>query len=305
MVAFSLKTIIFFLLSFLIQTNAFASERLPIFVSILPQKFFVEQIGKDLVDVQVMVQPGAGPHIYEPKPFQMEALSKAGIYFSIGVTFENVWLTKIASSNPNLMIVHTDKNIHKIPMSAHHHDDDDNTGNQQGDDHHQHHHHHGGILDPHIWLSPPLVKIQALTIFNTLRQVDPANTSTYEANYNNFIAEIDLLHTDLKQTFSEKEGTPFIVFHPSWGYFAKAYELKQIPIELEGKDPKPAQLIEVIRYARENNIKVIFVQPQFSTRSAQMIAKEIGGKVVSIDPLALNWSENLREVGSIFENIFH
>jgi zinc transport system substrate-binding protein len=306
MATFSLKTIIIFLLSFLIQSSVFADNRLSVFVSIEPQKYFVSQLGKDLVDVQVMVQSGASPHTYEPKPLQMAALSKAGIYFSIGVTFENAWLNKIASSNPHLLIVHTDEKIQKIPMSTHHHhhhdDDDDDTADSPVEDH-DHDHQQNGILDPHIWLSPPLVKIQALNIFKALQQADPANSETYEANYKNFIAEIDLLHIELENTFSGKEETPFMVFHPSWGYFAKTYGLKQVPIEVEGKDPKPAQLMEVIEFAKEHKIKVIFVQPQFSTRSAQMVAKEIGGQVVSVDPLALNWAENLRQVGSIFEDI--
>jgi zinc transport system substrate-binding protein len=313
MAPFSFKTIIIVLLSLLIQNNVFAKDPLQVFVSIVPQKYFVEQIGKDLVDVQVMVHPGASPHTYEPKPLQMAALSKAKLYFSIGVTFENAWLNKIASSNPNLLIVHTDEKIQKIPMSAHNHDDD-NDHNQEGDHHHgeeahgkesgHNHHHHSGIPDPHIWLSPPLVKIQALTILGALQQVDPVNSSTYEANYKDFIAEIDLLHAGLENTFSGKERTPFMVFHPSWGYFAKAYRLKQVPIEVEGKDPKPAQLMEIIKYAKLHGIKVIFVQPQFSTRSADLVAKEISGKVVSIDPLAFNWAENLRKVASIFGEVF-
>jgi zinc transport system substrate-binding protein len=312
MAAFSLKTVLIFLLSFLIQNSALANNRLTVFVSIVPQKYFVEQIGKDLVDVQVMVQPGAGPHTYEPKPLQMAALSKAKLYFSIGVTFEKAWLNKIASSNPNLIIVHTDEKIQKIPMAVHQHD---NNGHKHGENKHHgeeahgkasdhDHHQHDGILDPHIWLSPPLVKIQARNILNALQQVDPVNNSTYEANYKDFIAEIDLLHADLENTFSGKKGAAFMVFHPSWGYFAKAYGLKQIPIEVEGKDPKAAQLMEIIKYAKEHDIKVIFAQPQFSARSADLVAKEIGGKVVSIDPLAFNWSENLREVASIFEEVF-
>jgi zinc transport system substrate-binding protein len=298
MTTFSLKTIIIFLLSLLIQSSVFANNRLPVFVSIEPQKYFVSQIGRDLVDVQVMVQSGANPHTYEPKPLQMAALSKAKIYFSIGVTFENIWLNKISSTNPHLIIVHTDEKIQKIPMLTHHHHDDN--GHIHREDHN---HSHDSNLDPHIWLSPPLVKIQALNIVNALQQADPVNSAKYEANYKDFIAQIDLLHIELESIFSEKEGTPFMVFHPSWGYFAQAYGLKQVPIEVEGKDPKPAQLIEIIQYAKEHDIKVIFVQPQFSTRSAQMIAKEIGGQVVSIDPLALNWAENLRQVGSIFEDI--
>lgn len=317
MVTFSFKTAtIIALTSLLFQSSVFAKDPITAFVSILPQKYFVRKIGKDLVDVQVMVQPGANPHTYEPKPLQMAALSKAKIYLAIGVTFENVWLNKIASSNPDMMIFHTDENIVKIPMALHehHHDDksqkkshkhvEDSHGEDAIEKDSEHHHDHIAIPDPHIWLSPPLVKIQAKNILRAFQLADPANSSTYEANYMEFISEIDLLHTLLTNTFSGKKGTPFVVFHPSWGYFAEAYGLKQVPIEVEGKDPKPAQLMELIKYAREQGIKVVFVQPQFSSKNAEMIAKEIGGKVISIDPLALNWSENLREVASVFKDVF-
>ena len=276
MAAYTFKRVIIILFSLLIQNNVFAEDRLPVFVSIAPQKYFVEQIGRDLVDVQVMVQPGASPHTYEPKPLQMAALAKSELYFSIGVTFENVWLNKISASNPNLRIIHTDENIRKIPMSGHHHHEithGEEIHNQESE--HDHHaHHHDGILDPHIWLSPPLVKIQALAILNALQEADPANSPKYESNYEEFISEIDLLHADLEKIFSGKRGTPFMVFHPSWGYFAEAYGIIQVPIEVEGKDPKPAQLMELIKYAQKREIKVIFVQPQFSFRNAEMIAKE-------------------------------
>lgn len=299
MIRFYFNSIILILFVLLTSNPLCAENRITVFVSILPQKYFVQQIGKELVGVEVMVQPGASPHTYEPKPFQMVALSTASIYFSVGVTFEKAWLNKIASSNPDLVIVHTDENVEKIPMTAHHHHHD-----EPGGDHEHHHHNHDIILDPHIWLSPPLVKIQALNILNGLQNIDPANSAIYEANYQEFMSEIDQLHLQLQNTFSGKEGTPFMVFHPSWGYFAKTYGLKQVPIELEGKDPKPSQLMELIKYAREQNIKVIFVQPQFSTRSARLVAKEIEGEVVFIDPLALNWAENLKEASQAFEMIF-
>ena len=260
-------------------------------VSILPQKYFVEKIGGDPVKVNVMVMPGEFPHTYEPKPRQMVDLSKSKVYFAIGVPFERAWLARFVSVNSSMAVIHTEAGIERLPMVEHHH---------EGETRHT----EDEMKDPHIWLSPPLVKIQALTILGALQQVDPVNSSTYEANYKDFIAEIDLLHAGLENTFSGKEGTPFMVFHPSWGYFAKAYRLKQVPIEVEGKDPKPAQLMEIIKYAKLHGIKVIFVQPQFSTRSADLVAKEIGGKVVSIDPLAFNWAENLRKVASIFGEVF-
>jgi zinc transport system substrate-binding protein len=115
------------------------------------------------------------------------------------------------------------------------------------------------------------------------------------------MAELVDLDADLKKIFADRQGLRFMVFHPSWGYFARSYGLVQVPVEIEGKSPKPAQIMELIEHARENNIKIIFVQPQFSSKSAELIAREIGGEVALVDALAENWSENLREVANKFE----
>jgi zinc transport system substrate-binding protein len=254
----------------------------------------VEEIGKDLVEVEVMVEPGANPHIYEPKPAQMAAISKAKIYFAIGVTFEEIWLKKLASANPKMKIVHTEHGIQKMPMAAHHHDEEKE---------HKKESHDHGVLDPHVWLSPLLVMVQARNILTALQEVDPAHHAVYEANYKAFITMLVDLDGELRSVFTGKQGLQFMVFHPAWGYFAHAYGLKQVPIEIEGKEPKPAQLKELIDHAREHKIKVVFVQPQFSSKSAEQVAREIGGQVAFVDPLALNWAENLREVAAKFKAV--
>lgn len=275
-----------------------AADRLPVFVSIVPQKYFVQQIGGDRVDVQVMVQPGASPATYEPKPRQMAAIASAALYFAIGVPFERSWLDKIAAANPRMAVVHTDRGIEKRAMAAHAHEEEENHRHAETG-------HHGpdeeaGIPDPHIWLSPPLVAIQARAICAALAAVDPDHASAYKLRCDRFIADIQALDSDLKQIFSGVKGRRFMVFHPSWGYFAEAYGLIQIPIELEGKAPKPAQLTQIITMARENRIKAIFVQPQFSTKSAALVGRAIGGRLVPADPLALNWSDNLKAVAAAF-----
>jgi zinc transport system substrate-binding protein len=306
--------------------NAFAADKLPVFVTIAPQKYFVQQIGKDLVDVQVMVHPGADPHTYEPKPQQMAAISKAKLYFAVGIEFEEANLSKITATNPNLKIIHTDHGIKKLAMEAHHHHHDSHAEEHHDTDQHgaehdhekgehheeEEHEHHGEAehdkdhdehagLDPHIWLSPPLVKLQARTILAALQDTDPQHRSVYEANFKAFTVQIDQLDADLKKTFAGKRDLGFMVFHPAWGYFAHAYGLKQVPVEIEGKDPKPAQLKELIRHAREKGIKVVFVQPQFSTKSAKVVAREIGGQVAFADPLAEDWMANLRRVADKFQ----
>jgi len=279
-------------LSFIVLINPQAAfARLQVFVSIPPQKFIVKQIGGEHVKVNVMVQSGASPHTYEPKPKQMVAITRAKIYFTVGVEFETVWMRKLAASNPAMAVVPTHDTIKKIPIMGHHHEE---RGHDDDDDDD-----HAG-LDPHIWLSPPLVKKQALAILEALQREDPSNSSAYKTNYTQFTQELSELDQELKRIFRSRKNLQFLVFHPSWGYFAKAYGLEQVAIETEGKNPKPAQLKEIIQHAREQGIKVIFVQPQYSARSARMVARAIGGEVVFVDPLSENWMDNMRQVAEKF-----
>ena len=290
-----LKIILVLTISFVFVQTGAAQNKLSVFVSIVPQKYFVEQIGLDLVDVQVMVQPGTSPATYEPKPSQMAALTKAKIYFSIGVPFENSWLKKIAASNPTLTVIPTDHDIDKLAMQRHSHSKDKQNspeGHSQSD-----------TPDPHIWTSPPLVMMQAHKIVTALQKTDPAHSSAYQTYYKAFISKLVDLDGDLRNIFAEKQGQRFMVFHPSWGYFAHTYGLQQTPVEIEGKSPKPAQLKALIEYARQRAIKVIFVQPQFSSKSAQLIAREIGGRVAIADPLAADWPANLRALAKTFQTV--
>lgn len=282
------------------------ADTIPVFVTLAPQKYFVEQIGKNRVEVHVMVPPGADPHTYEPKPRQMMALSKAKLYFAIGVEFEKAKLEKILSAHPNLRVIHTDQGIAKKPMAFmgdHVHEADEphserehHEEGEKGEDPHDH-----DGLDPHIWLSPPLVKIQTRTILHALQENDPVHRGVYEANFREFASKIDALDVDLKRIFAGKQGLQFLVLHPSWGYFAETYGLQQVSVEIEGKEPKPARLKELIEHARRKNIKVIFTQPQFSTKSASLVAGAIEGRVVMADPLAEDWLSNLRHVAEKFE----
>jgi zinc transport system substrate-binding protein len=299
---------VFSLCLFLTGPPASAAE-LKTFVSIAPQRYFVQKIGGALVDVSVLVPPGSDPHTYEPKPRQMADLAKSAVYFTVGIDFEKAWMKRIAATNPGMRVVHTDTGIVKIPLPVHHHHEGEgHTHSSKKKTAHSHdtahRHDHAEAPDPHVWLSPPLVKAQSRTIADALVAADPPNRTRYEENLAAFLREIDTLDADLKALFAGNPGARFMVFHPSWGYFAQAYGLEQVAIEIEGKDPKPAQLKELIRRARAQGVKVVFVQPQFSAKSAEMVAREIGGQVVAVDPLAENWEENLREVGRRFKAAF-
>ncbi len=274
-----IKVISFIMMLFCVN---FAFAQIQVTTSILPQKFFVKKIGGNLVKVNVMVLPGSNPAVYEPKPKQMKQLTKSKIYFAIGVPFEKVWLKKIAAANPKMRIILTYEGIKRYPMVKR-----KKVSKKE-------------ILDPHIWLSPPLAIKQCEIIKNALIEADEKNKSVYKQNYQKFAEEINLIDDKIKSILKNSKGKKFIVFHPSWGYFARNYDLTQIPIEIEGKKPKPKDLAKLIRLAKKENIKVIFVQPQFSTSMAETIAKQIGGKVVKVDPLAENWSENIIKAAKAF-----
>ena len=269
---------------------ATAAGELPVFVSIPPQKYFVERVGGDRVNVTVMIPAGANIHAFEPRPRQMADLSRARLYLAIGNDpFESVWLPRFRTANPEMRVVHVEEGIEKIPMAAHRHEDEEGhaeRGREGGE----------GTLDPHVWTSPPAVKILAKNIEKALIQADPAGKEAYEAGYRDFARDLDALDEEIRQLLSGMKGREFMVFHPAWGYFAHAYGLVQVPVEVEGKEPRPAQLAALIDEAREHRIRAIFVQPQISRRAAEEIARAIHARLVAADPLAEDWMENLRKV---------
>ena len=266
-----------------------------VFTSIVPQEYFVERIGGDRVAVQALVTPGSSPATYEPTPRQMAALSEATIFFRIGVPFENAFIPKIERTMKGLRIVDTRKGITLRRMKAHHH----YHGEREEADHAGHGDHaHKGGSDPHVWLSPRLVKVQAQTIADALIASDPAGKAAYEKNLAAFLKDLDALDAHLVEALAPVKGKTLMVFHPAWGYFADAYGLEQEPIEIEGKDPSGRQVARMIDMAKDEGVRVIFVQPQFSKKSAKRIADAIGGAVVPIDPLARDYVGNLEQVAA-------
>ncbi len=271
-----------------------AAEKLDITVSILPQKYFVERIGGETVDVNVMVEPGASPATYEPKPQQMQALSEAEAYVRIRVPFENAWMSRIESANPEMKIVDLTQGIDRQPIAQHHH---------HGEHDHSHdHEEETANLDPHIWLSPALVKEQAETIYTALVELNPDRATQYQDNLDAFLADIDSLDQTIETSLADLEQRTFMVFHPAWGYFAEEYNLEMVPIEVGGTEPSAAELSQFVKEAKAEEISVIFVQPQFSEQSANAIAQSVNAEVLQIDPLAENWLENMQSVADSFQD---
>ena len=269
-------------LLYLILFSSLAFAKTHIIVSILPQKIFVEKIGGDKVDTSIMVEAGSSPHNYSPKPSQMRSVSRADIYFTIGVEFEEIWLTKFTNQNRDLTVVDSTEGIEKDKTTSHHKE-------------HQH-----DELDPHIWVNPLNVKVIAQNITNALITKDSNNSNYYKNNLKTFLTELDDLDLEIKKILKKTaKNSAFMVFHPSWGYFAKQYNLRQIAVEVEGKEPKMRALVKLIKEAKKEKIRAIFTQPEFSDKSAQILAKNLNIKVVKASPLAENWAENLINLAKV------
>ena len=281
-----MKKITFLLLTF----TLFSFANTNVVVSIIPQKLFVEKIGGEKVDVTIMVGQGASPHNYQPKPSQMKAISKADVYFSMGVEFENVWLPKFANQNKKMLLVDSADGIKK-------HQEHYNCKYE----HHEYeaHHEKKEEFDPHVWVDPLNVKIIAKNIYDTLVSLDANNTNFYKQNYEAYLKELDSVDKEIKQILeATPKGTKFMVFHPSWSYFAERYNLIQLPVEVEGKEPKMKALVNIIKKAKEAKVSAIFTQAGFSDKASQNIANNLNIAVIKASPLAENWAENLLMLAS-------
>ncbi len=309
------------------QPETADESNLLVTVSIPPQAYFVDRITGETVEVNIMVGPGDDPHTYEPRPEQMRALSDSDLFFTIGTEYEEAWIPRFRDVNPELVFVDSAEGIQRIELTEphthdhdeydDHHDDDihedDHHDDVHNDDHHDedihhdndhhdedHSHDHGYGFDPHVWLTPQNGKAIATNILNALIELMPDQADFFQANYDALIAEIDDLDARIERTLEGLEKRTFMVFHPAWGYFAEAYNLEQIAIEVSGQEPSARQLAEIIDTAREEDIKVIFVQPAFSPANVNAIAQEINAEVAMADPLARDWLANLEKVAAAF-----
>jgi len=267
------------------------SPNLTVAVTILPQKQFVERITGDHAKVIVLVPPGADPHTYEPTPGQLAEIGSADVYVKVGsgVEFERAWMDKIADLNPSMSVIDSSKGI--------------GLQKSQGEEEEEGHSHASGGefgTDPHIWLSLKNAHIMAENTCEGLAAADPAHAAKYRANADAFIRELDELDASITRNVTARTTRTFMVYHPAWSYFARDYGLVQIPIEAEGKEPTATGIKNLISQAREKNITIIFAAPEYSTKSAQVIADEIGGRVVLVSPLEEDYLKNMKNAASAF-----
>ena len=255
-----------------------AKAALEVVVSIAPQEWLVDRLGGEAVHSEILVPAGQDPHSFEPKPRQIAHLAKARLYFTVGLPFEERLREKITGAGMPLRFVDSAAGITKIPFSEHEHEDD--AGHGEGD-------------DPHVWLSAANLMIMAENITQALAAADPEKAGFYTANLKRLRQELITLHDRIAARLKPFAGAAFYVFHPSFGYFAHDYGLRQQAVEIEGKSPTPKQLQHLIAEARGKGARVVFSQPQFDPKSAEAVAEAIGGRVVPLDPLAYNVTENL------------
>jgi len=278
------------LLALLARTAAFAAEPIEAFAGIPPVAYLIERIGGDRVHVDVFIQPGQDPHTFEPAPKQVQALGKAEVFFKVGMPFENQLLEKIRGVHPRLIVVDTAEGIEKLRIWADHAADDARHGDDRLYDDSP------TGLDPHVWLSPPLVKIQATNIASALEKIDPDGADFFKANLLHLQGELDAVDSEIRLALKPYAGRSFYVFHPAFGYFGDCYHLKQEAIEAEGKQPSPKQLRKLIQKAKSEDVRVVFVQPQFDRHSAQAVADAIGGRLVPINDMEKDVLANLQDI---------
>ena len=261
-----------------------AGDRLTVFVGVEPVAYLVRRVSGPHADVHVLVPAGQDPHTFQPTPRQMTSLGRASLFFKVGLPLEERLLEKLQQSHPELTVIDTAEGIKKRMLRG--------PGEHEEHDGHDHAEEMSGA-DPHVWLVPALVRIQAENIAEALRRADPDHAEDYTSNLAGLLQEIDALDAKIRRRLEPHKGRAFYVFHPSYGYFADAYGLKQEAVEVGGRKPTARQLRALMHKAQAENVQVVFAQPQFDQHSARVVADAIGGTVVTIDPLAEDVLANL------------
>ena len=246
-----------------------AEEKPLLLTSIEPLRFFVEQIAGDTYTVKSIVPDGYNPEDYKPTPDQLMELGHCEAFFKIGdLGFETTWLKDAASHYAGLPVVDTSDSLRYRGMKT-------------------------SLFDPHTWTSPHYMEIICQSICATLCRMDTTHADTYRANLQRCQESISRTDREIRSILEKVPSRSFITVHPSLTYFADTYGLVQYAIEKEGKEPTPADLSHLIRQSRQEGVKVILVQKQFSKVQAQMIARETGACIVTVNPLGADWHREM------------
>ncbi|MDX9881128.1 MAG: zinc ABC transporter substrate-binding protein [Prolixibacteraceae bacterium] len=256
-------------------------------VTILPQKYFVERIAGELAEVNVLIPPGASPELYSLVPSQLKDVVRSKAWLRMGhVGFELSWTDKIIAANPDMQTFVLSEGIDLIVGEEERHDD----------------HAHAGGVDPHFWMSPREVFIIAENTMKALVQLYPDHELLFRENFEKLKTDIEETDRHISEVLAGTRNRSFLVFHPALTYFARQYGLEQVALEKMGKEPSPKHVKEVVQFAREKNIRVIFIQKEFDRTNARIIAEEINGSIVQINPLAYDWLAQMKETTENLKN---
>lgn len=248
-------------------------------ISIAPYKYFVEAIAGNTVQVGLLVPPDTSFHHYEPTPRQVLQTGTADIWFRIGESFEGRAIQALTSHYPNLKIIDLRDHVDLITVG------------------HEHRHCcHADGADLHIWLSARQAKIQAQDIAKALIEVYPENKELYQNNLNKLLKQLDDLDHEIVEILKPLQNRTIMVAHPAYAYFARDYQLTQLPIEYEGKDPSSKQLMRILEQARTAQIKTIFIQREYSIKGPSLVAKELGANIVELSPYSENYFMMMRDI---------
>lgn len=264
---------------------------LKLVASVPPQEYLLNELKTPASTVIVVIRPGQNPTTWDPTPRQMQEIVSADIMFPIGVPFEDVWLPRLRLRAPKLVFADTLAGIERLEFN------EESASSEHAGDKHTHGHSHGSI-DPHIWLDPLRCITLAANMAAALQQLDPEHKEFYAERLEQLTLRFERLHHDIQEILAPLKHRTFMVFHPSWGYFAARYNLHQIALEKDGKEPSGAHLARLIEQARHEQIRVIFVQRQFSTKAAQAIANQTGARIELLDPLASDLPATLRHTAA-------
>jgi zinc transport system substrate-binding protein len=257
------------------------SGKLTVVTGLPPYADLISRIAGDRADVSFIVPPGADPHTYEPLPQDMRLTSDADLYLAAGLPFEDAWLPRIQGSAPGLRVVSLIRGIRLLGEPGH---------GEQGPEAEP-----GN--DPHTWMSPGLMAIEARNAEAALVSVDHGDSAGFASRLDTLLAEISALQAELHSELDSLRGSVFLVVHPSYGYFADEFGLRQVAIEVNGSEPSPSELAAFVDEARASGARFIIASPQFSTRSAETVASELGIPLILHDPLARDWMSSLRRLG--------
>lgn len=261
-------------------------------VSIGPQKYFIEQLMPDKIDVNVMIPPGSNHATYAPTVAQLQKLSSSKAYFLMGhISFESAWTERIKEANPQMKWFDLSDGIEVIHGEHHHH-------------HHHHDHDHvcSGGVDPHTWTSPKQAIIIATNLKQALLTLLPEEEALINKRYDTLISNINKLEQRLEKLKLVKPNLSFMIFHPAYTYLAKDYGFEQITIEFEGKTPTPARMQKTIESARNKAVSTIYIQQEFDQSNAEVIAKEINAKTIQVNPLSEEWFLEMKKFIGHLEN---